>query len=169
MECFRDSYSSFQPLDLQLHDSCLPPVRQWCLIPRRLNFLPELIVTPLGLFGSRVEAILFCPDHVAWLSVSLDPLSQSHRGPEGTQKTPERSGDSQKGLLGTPPKGRQNGHDISALSPALAGLSISCPRHSLALMTRKQGVLTWTATNCVSFGKTLHLQVSCSPSVKRRI
>lgn len=143
---------------------------QWCLIPRRLNFLPELIVTPLGLFGSRVWAVLFCPDHEAWLSVSLDSLSQSHRGPEGTPKTPEHSGDSQKGLVGTPPKGRQNGLDSSALSPALAGLSISCPRHSLlALMTRKQGVLTWTTTNCVSFGKTLHLQVSRSPSIKRRI
>ena len=55
-------------------------------------------VTLIGLFGSRLEAIIFCPAQVAWLLVSLDPLSQSHREPEEIHKSPEHSRDAQEGL-----------------------------------------------------------------------
>lgn len=98
-------------------------------------------MTLLELFGSRVEAILFCPDHVAWLSVSLDPLSQSHRGPEETQKTPERSGDTQKGLLGTLPERQQ--HSPESLS-SVPGLSGSVPLLSMSFSSCSYYKETWS-------------------------
>lgn len=172
MECFRDSDSSFQPLDLQLHDSCPPPLR-WVMVPDswRLNFLPELTVTPLGLFGSRVEAIPFCPDRVARLSVSSDPLSQSHRGPEETQETPPPPSVREtlrKASWALFPKDGRTATRAPGLCPASAGPSVPRPRHSLALITRKRGVLTWTATNCVSFGKTLPSPGLMSPIYKTK-
>lgn len=61
------------------------------------------------------------------------------------KKTPERSGDTQASRALFLKDGR-TAMRASALSPALAGLSISCPCYSLlAPITRKRGILMW---NC---------------------
>lgn len=43
------------------------------------------------------------------------------QGPEETQKTPERSGDPQKGLVGTLPERRQHGPESLSSVPGLSG------------------------------------------------
>lgn len=67
-----------------------------------LNFYSELIVTVSGLFGSRLEAIIFCPDRLAWLSVSLDPSDSEPQGPWRDPEDPplvlESSGDTWESL-----------------------------------------------------------------------
>lgn len=83
-----------------------PQLGNWCLIPRLLSFLPELLVTPLGFVWEQGRGHSVLPSSCGLALGSFGSLVPKPQGaPRKLRRPHERSGDSQKGLVGTlPPK-----------------------------------------------------------------